>query len=271
MSRRLLVAALAAVLLAGAVLVAVRVLGGSAPELGAEPVALPLLRPSQDRPGPVLLVPGYGGDRRSLLKLAGQIEDETGRDALVLRLDGDGTGDLTAQVAVLDAAVRDALAEGAPSVDVVGYSAGGVVAGLWVAREQGAQRARRVVSLGAPLHGTTLAGFAATFRPQECPAACRQLAPDSPLLAELEQAEVGDEVPWLSVWTLDDETVTPPETARLAGAVNVAIQDVCPGVRVRHGELPTDRAVTGLVLNALSTEPIDAVADCASLRATGTG
>jgi len=42
-------------------------------------------------------------------------------------------------------------------------------------------------------------------------------------------------------------------------------------VRVRHGELPTDRAVTGLVLNALSTEPIDAVADCASLRATGTG
>lgn len=271
MSRRLLVAALAVVLLAGALLVAVRVLGGSAAELGAEPVALPLLRPSQDRPGPVLLVPGYGGDRRSLLKLAGQIEDETGRDALVLRLDGDGTGDLTAQVAVLDAAVRDALAEGAPSVDVVGYSAGGVVAGLWVAREEGAQRARRVVSLGAPLHGTTLAGIAATFRPKECPAACRQLAPDSPLLAELEQAEVGDEVPWLSVWTLDDETVTPPETARLAGAVNVAVQDVCPGVRVRHGELPTDRAVTGLVLNALSTRPIDAVADCASLRATGTG
>lgn len=268
MSRRLLIAALTVALLAAGVIVGLRVLAPGAAPGDGETVSLPLPRPAQDEPGPVLLVPGYGGNRRSLLELAERIED-SGRDAQVLRLEGDGTGDLTAQVAVLDRAVDEALARGAPSVDVVGYSAGGVVAGLWVAREDGAEKARRVVSLGAPLHGTSLAGFAATFRPEECPEACRQLVPNSPLLAELD--EVADEVPWLSVWTLDDETVTPPDTARLPGAVNVALQDVCPGARVRHGELPTDPAVTGLVLGALSTAPVGDVADCASLRATGAG
>lgn len=260
-----LLAGLLAVALLAGVLVAVRALA-AVPE--PSPLALPHSRPAQNALGPVLLVPGYGGSRRSLLELAERIED-TGRDARVLRLRGDGTGDLSAQVAVLDEAVEAELARGAPSVDVVGYSAGGVVTGLWVARHDGAQAARRVVTLGAPLHGTTLAGFAATFRPQDCPPACRQLAPNSPLLSELD--EVGDEVPWLSVWTADDETVTPPETARLDGAVNLAVQDVCPGARVRHAELPTDAAVTGLVLNGLSTRPVDAVADCASLRAAGAG
>ena len=131
---------------------------------------------AQDRPGPVLLVPGYGGNRSALLALAGRMQ-ATGRQADVLTLEGDGTGDLIRQVDVLDRAVDDALAAGAPSVDVVGYSAGGVVAGLWVARDDGAAKARRVVTLGAPLHGTRVAALGSAFAPDACPDACRQLAP----------------------------------------------------------------------------------------------
>ena len=109
-------------------------------------------RPAQDALGPVLLVPGYGGPGTGLLAMAGRIEAATGRTAEVLTLAGDGTGDLSAQVGVLAAAVDGALAAGAPSVDVVGYSAGGVVAGLWVARDgEAAAKARRVITLGAPL------------------------------------------------------------------------------------------------------------------------
>jgi hypothetical protein len=83
---------------------------------------------------------------------------------------------------------------------------------------------------------------------------------------------VGEALPWLSVWTADDETVTPPATAsQLQGTVQVQVQAVCPGARVSHSALPTDPAVTGLVLRALSTDPLgaDVTGDCAEVRAAG--
>lgn len=252
----LLVGGVLVVALVAAVLVSV---SGSGEGSGG-PVA-------QDRPGPVLLVPGYGGNRTALLQLAGRLQ-ATGRQADVLTLEGDGRGDLDRQVDVLDRAVDDALAAGAPSVDVVGYSAGGVVAGLWAARDDGASKVRRIVTLGAPLHGTNLASLGSAVAPDACPVACRQLAPGSSLLGELDQAQVGAAVPWLSVWTRGDETVTPPDTARLAGATNVELQQLCPGAPVSHSGLPTDTAVTGLVQRALSAAPLpSAPADCGTLRA----
>ena len=80
---------------------------------------------------------------------------------------------------------------------------------------------------------------------------------------------MGEALPWLSVWTADDDTVTPPGPAsQLAGAVQVQVQAVCPGARVPHSALPTDPAVTGLVLQALSAEPLaGASGDCAQVRA----
>ena len=263
--RRLLVAALVVLLLAGAGIVGARLLRTAAP--AADPVA----RPAQDWPGPVLLVPGYGGSRTGLLQLAGRIE-ASGRSATVLTLVGDGTGDLSAQAAVLETAVDAALAAGAPSVDVVGYSAGGVVAGLWVARDDGAAKARRIVTLGAPLAGTSLAATATVVAPDACPAACRQLAPGSAEITELTRARVGEALPWLSVWTADDETVTPPGLAsQLAGTVQAQVQAVCPGAQVSHSALPTDRVVMGLVLRALSTDPLGpgVAGDCAEVRAAG--
>ncbi|WP_103382387.1 esterase/lipase family protein [Pseudonocardia dioxanivorans] len=261
--RRVLVAVLVLVLVVVGVVVGIRVAGGP-----GEPAAGS--RPAQDRPGTVLLVPGYGGSRTSLLALARRIE-ATGRQAQVLTLVGDGTGDLSAQVTVLNTAVDAALAAGAPSVDVVGYSAGGVVTGLWLARDDGASRARRVVTLGAPLHGTTLATAGVSLAPDACPTACRQLVPGSPELTEIEKADVGSQVPWLSLWTTDDDTVTPPDSARLAGALDTSVQAVCPGARVTHSGLPTDPVVTGAVLRALGTGPltVPGPADCATLRAAG--
>lgn len=260
--RRLLLVAVALVLVllvaAGAVLAA---RGGSAP-----PAAV-----AQDRPGPVLLVPGYGGGRGGLEALAGRLR-AAGREATVLRLPGNGTGDLTAQAAVLGTAARAAVAGGAPSVDVVGYSAGGVVARLWVRDRGGAALTRRVVTLGSPQHGTDLATLAGFLSPGSCPAACRQLEPDSALLAALNR---GDETPpgprWVSIWTAQDQVVDPPGSARLAGAVNVVVQDVCPGRRVAHGDLPGDAVVQGLVLRALAVAAPSAPspADCRSLAARG--
>ncbi len=232
-------------------------------------VAVALVRSSdrpdlvgQDRPGPVLLVPGYGGSVVALDRLAAALR-AAGRDATVVGLPGDGAGPLEDQATALGTAAQAALDAGAPSVDVVGYSAGGVVARLWVAEHGGTDQARRVVTLGSPQHGTDVAGLAAVLAPDSCPAACQELAPDSPLLGRLNR---GDETPagplWVSIWTTDDQVVTPPASASLDGALDLAVQDVCPGRPVAHGELPTDPAVQALVLDALGVAAPSAPRSC---------
>jgi triacylglycerol esterase/lipase EstA (alpha/beta hydrolase family) len=253
--RRWLVLMVAVLVGAGVVVVGIRAVGGDA---GAD-------RPAQDEPGPVLLVPGYGGSRDALLVLAERLR-QNGRDARVLTLPGDGTGDLNAQVRVLDEAAAAAVRDGAPSVDVIGYSAGGVVVRLWV-DDAGARLARRVVTLGSPLHGTEIAAVGGVVAPGACPVACQQLSPGSPLLDDISGPV---DVPWLSVWTEDDQTVVPPDSARLSGAVNVSLQQICPDAVVAHSQLPTDPLVTGIVSRALGTGAMAAprASDCARLRAS---
>jgi triacylglycerol lipase len=211
--------------------------------------------PSQDQPGPVLLVPGYGGGVAGVSVLAGRLR-QAGRQATVVRLP-DATGDLAEQARVLDGYVEEALRRGAASVDVVGHSAGGVVARLWVQRHDGPAKARRVVTLGSPHHGADLAAAGAAVAPGACPTACQQLAAGSRLLAGL-RTPVPVPPMWLSLWTVQDETVTPVESARLEGAINVPVQSICPGLRVSHAALPTDPFVAGLVLTALGPGPLAA-------------
>jgi hypothetical protein len=78
-------------------------------------------------------------------------------------------------------------------------------------------------------------------------------------------------LPWLSLWTENDQTVTPPDSARLTGAVNVPVQQICPGVQVSHSELPSNPLVTGIVLAALDNPVLSAPqpAQCRELTAAG--
>ena len=258
-ARRRLVLGLVAVLVVAATALAV-VLVSRAAAPAAEPV-------SQDRPGPVLLVPGYGGSTASLQTLADRLT-AAGRDASVVPLPGNGRGDLAEAADALADAVEAALDRaGAESVDVVGYSAGGIVARLWVA-DGGADVARRIVTLGSPHHGTTLADLAGDVAPEQCPIGCRQLGSDSDVLARL---NAGDETPegptWVSIWTTQDRTVTPPDTARLDGAVNLPVQSICSQARVGHGDLPRDPVVQAMVLAQLAPgEPVALDGDdCAGL------
>src|SRR5699024_6105172 len=121
---------------------------------------------------------------------------------------------------------------------------------------------RRVVTLGSPLHGARIAGVGAALAPDACPQACRQLAPGSALLDELGDEDLPRGLPWLSIWTENDETVQPPDSARLDGAVNVPVQGLCPGRQVSHSGLPTDPAVTALVIAGLGTAPLAAPEAC---------
>jgi triacylglycerol lipase len=205
----------------------------------------------RSRLGTVLLIPGYGGNQGSLTALADRVR-QTGRDARVVALPGDGTGDLREQAGVLDREVEDAYDRGAPSVDLIGYSAGGVVARIWA--DDNSAKARRVITLGSPLHGTQLATGGNTVLPDACPTACRQLATGSALMQSLVDKPIP--LPWLSIWTELDRTVIPPDSARLEGAVNVPLQAVCPAAGTSHSQLPSDPSVTRIVLRAISLEPL---------------
>jgi pimeloyl-ACP methyl ester carboxylesterase len=227
-------------------------------------VSRPAAVPAQDRPGTVLLVPGYGGGTAALSTLASALR-ATGRTVVVVSLPGDGTGDLNRQADALDSAVGKALHGRVPSVDVVGYSAGGVVARLWARDHDGTHKARRIVTLGSPHHGAQLAAAGtAVGGSGGCPTACQQLAPGSSLLAGL-AAPVRTPPQWLSVWTDQDQTVKPPDSARLDGAVNVVVQSVCPDRPVSHSELPIDAFVTTAVKAALGAGPITVPAKAACL------
>lgn len=257
--RRIFAVGLAAVLAVVVAVVTVLTIWAAGGGQGTQDASLP----PQDRPGPVLLVPGYGGSTGSLSVLASRIRS-TGRQATVMHLPGNGTGSLIADVSVLNAAVTRALRGGAPSVDVIGYSAGGVVTLLWEREDGGVDKARRVVTLGSPFHGAAIAAAGEAFVPGACPAACQQLVPGSSLLRHLDAARVPARPPWLSLWSTDDKTVTPPDSARLAGAINVPIQSVCPALQVSHSQLPTNPAVTAMVLGAIGPGPArqPAAPDC---------
>src|SRR3954454_15934949 len=244
--------AAAAVLLVvvAAAFVAVRALVGSAEAAQPAPTAT-----ARQQPGPVLLLPGYGGSTASLERLAAKLRSATGRDVRVVRAVGNGTGDLTEQARALESTARGLLAAGAPSVDVVGYSAGGVVARIWADRFGGAGQARRIVTLGSPQHGTRVANLAAQLAPDDCPTACRQLAPDSDLLLRLPVGAIPGPR-WVSVWTTRDDVVTPPSSGGREVAGAVRRRSVGPDDGAAHSGLPDDPLVAGLVVRALSATPL---------------
>ncbi|MGE5287512.1 MAG: esterase/lipase family protein [Micromonosporaceae bacterium] len=221
-------------------------------------------------PPAVVLVPGYGGNTRSLDLLEDRIR-RTGATATIVPLPSGGTGDLEVQADVLNGYVDRAIQRGARWVDVIGYSAGGVVARVWDVEHDGASKARRIVTLGSPLHGAELAAAGAAVDPAACPPACQQLVPGSSLLTRLERVPFAGRPAWLSLWTVDDVVVQPPDSARLSGAMNVPLQSVCPDAIIQHGQLPSDPLVVGIVLRALGPAPLTAprASQCTSLRALG--
>jgi triacylglycerol lipase len=209
----------------------------------------------QDKPGPVLLVPGYGGRIASLDPLAAALRASGRSVQLVDPVDG-GVGDLQAQAAHLGEVADTVLRQsGAPSVDVVGYSAGGVVARLWVRDHGGGSQARRVLTLGSPQHGTSQAELGRDLA-GGCPLACEQLVPESDLLRRL---NARDETPagpvWVTLRSNADEVVTPVVSAALDGALNLVVQDFCPQESTPHGDLPRDPVTLATLSSVLGVGP----------------
>jgi pimeloyl-ACP methyl ester carboxylesterase len=222
--------------------------------------------------GPVVLVPGFGGNTAALQALALRLR-VVGRPAVVVTLPDGGTGDFSGQAAAIDDAVRDLIRhDGTRSVDLVGYSAGGVASWLYLQTGTTAPAIRRLVTLGSPLQGADIAAAGGALVPGACPRACQELAPGSSLLARLE-AGTRPAIPWLSLCTDQDDVVTPAQSAALPGVRSIRLQSVCDGILINHGQIPTAGLAIGLVLRALGTRPlpVPVPGDCSRLQSEGVG
>lgn len=115
-------------------------------------------------------------------------------------------------------------------LDVVGFSMGALVSRYWLQRLGGKERCRRFVSIAGPHAGTAQAWWMPFF------AGVRQMAPGSPLLADLARDDdpFGD-VDVHCVWTPYDLMIVPPSSSRLAAAEEHRLP------LWRHGSMIEDR------------------------------
>jgi triacylglycerol esterase/lipase EstA (alpha/beta hydrolase family) len=217
---------------------------------------------SQSKPGPVILIPGYGGNTELLVPMVDALRAD-GRLVAVFTPTGGEAGDLRVQARLLRAlATRTLRTTGSRSVDVVGYSAGGIIARLWVRDYGGAKVVRRVMTISSPNHGTKNANIRALTIGQACPKACVQMSKGSDLLRRL---DAGDETPagpkWITIRSSSDLVVEPTSSAELDGALNLLVQTGCPAAKTAHTGMPAHPYVLAALASALGSDPPKAPTD----------
>lgn len=227
-------------------LLAVAVIGVALWRWLSQPDATTLAAP--DVAGTVVLIPGYGGGADGLTGLAGYLQSQ-GRAVIVADI-GDGQGDITGYGSQVASLAAGAIAQGAPSVDLVGYSMGGLVARS--AAAQAPQAVRRVVTIASPHDGTAVAGLGAFLGDATtCPLACQQMAPGSDFLDALPVADGADR--WLSAWSSADEVVRPADSSVLPGATDVEVTAACGTGPLDHGGIVRSTATWDLAATFLAT------------------
>ncbi|MDI5966307.1 esterase/lipase family protein [Streptantibioticus silvisoli] len=204
-------------------------------------------KPSADHPRPVVLVHGTfenGTDNWEVL--APYLED---RGYCVFSFDYGmidslgafgGLGPIDASAQQLSDEVDKVLAAtGAPKVDLVGHSQGGMMPRYYLKFLGGAAKVNALIGLAPDNHGTTLDGLqkiaekvpgAEALIGDVTPGLTDQLS-DSPFLQKLNAG--GDTVPGVQytvIATDTDEVVTPYQSEFLTGpdVHNVLLQDLCP-------------------------------------------
>lgn len=158
-------------------------------------------------------------------------------------------------------------ATGAPKVDLVGHSQGGMMPRYYVKYLAGASKVNMLVGLAPSNYGTTIDGLTSLYAPLSsipglsfsylgAPSIDEQLQ-GSPFLAALNRG--GDTVPgvrYVVIETRYDEVVTPYTNAFLtgAGAQNILLQNQCSSDFTEHIGIIYDPVALQDVMNALGAD-----------------
>ncbi len=133
-------------------------------------------------------------------------------------------GGIDVLVTKLDARIEAICKEtGASQIMIVAHSMGGLVARAYIAGSANSPlpRIAKLVTLGSPHHGTQLAQLGIGI-------SARQMRDQSEWLLNLAKMEAASERPpaTLSIYTLNDDLVYPPESSALAWAENVPVSGI---------------------------------------------
>lgn len=174
-------------------------------------------RPPRGSPGrtPVLLLHGFACNRAACWGLARSLRSR-GETAWAVTLQP-VYGSIDEWVAPIARSI-DALlaATGARRVVLVGHSMGGLAARAYL-RQRGGEKVARVVTLGSPHRGSTLARFGVGRN-------AREMELDSRWLAALASSEArGFAVPFTSIFSYHDNLVVPQSSAMHAAATNLPL------------------------------------------------
>lgn len=138
-------------------------------------------------------------------------------------------------------------ATGAETVDLAGHSQGALAVRDYIKYRGGMGKVDVAISVGGPQYGDATAYACLIF------AGCWDMTYGSSFLTALND---GDDTPGDLGWFHLYSTSAVYEKHPLEGAVNVAIQDLCPGRTVQHVDEWKDGAMREMVLAALERREI---------------
>lgn len=213
---------------------------------------MPRARPRQrifpDSPvPPVLLLHGYGCNSGYWVRLIPMLDAAHISHACphLEPLGGDIDGYVPAVARAVDALCQ---ASGAPRVIILAHSMGGLAARAYV-RKHGAARVARIITLGTPHHGTSLARLGLGANARQMRRARRGEAPESDWLRSLAgEEDAATRALVTSIYSHHDNIVAPQTSSHLAGARNIAFGGV------GHVALGSNPLILSCIMDELARE-----------------
>ena len=182
----------------------------------------------------VILIPGF----KAALGAGTPMETalmNAGFDVQIANV-GDMSGSFRSAAKAINAQGLALRKAGYVSVDLVGFSAGGLAARAAVTYKPAGTATkvfRRVITVASPLQGADLSALGDGWA-KHCgtAVACAQMKPGSDFLRKLPALPRGVNAPvFYSLWTQDDLVVVPHATSQPAGVMAVHVQQACPGIQ----------------------------------------
>ncbi len=171
---------------------------------------------------PILLVHGFFSNRGMWLSFRSRLAGANVGRVYTVTLEP-LNGSIEAMMPTLESRIDAIIHEtGQEKIIVVAHSMGGLLARAYMA-QVGAARLAKLITLGTPHHGSQIAALGLF----ECAKQMRYRSPWIEMLEDLEAANP-PAIPALSIYTLNDDLVYPPESSVLEweGAENVPVSAV---------------------------------------------